>query len=216
MTIPNLTTPWRPLSARAVADIFAGTDARWWISGGVALDLWVGHAIRERENIDVSTVPGDLDALVAALPAGLTAWAPDGDEALMPFAEAPRDRDLQPLRVFDEAAGAFVLQINVEDGAPRVWVYKRDPRVQLPWDQAVIDIDGLPVGAPEVQLVWKALRPRPEDTVDKDAVFPTLTDDGRAFWEKALWRVHPHSTWTIHERSPFAPAKASWNKKNPA
>jgi hypothetical protein len=78
----------------------------------------------------------------------------------------------------------------------------------------VLDIDGIPTGAPEVQLVWKALRPRPEDGTDMDAVVAELSDEARAWYEKAILSIHPHSTWSIHVRSPFAPAKASWNKKN--
>ncbi|MGO2110286.1 MAG: hypothetical protein ACTH31_01595, partial [Pseudoclavibacter sp.] len=173
-------------------------------------------AIRPRQNIDVSVVASDLASLVASLPDGFSAWAPVDDEGeeLAAFADARTDADLQPILVRDEAKNAWVLQINAEDGAPRAWVYKRDPRLTLPWDRAVRDVDGIPTGAPEVQLVWKALRPRPEDTIDKDAMLPTLSADAVSFYETALLRIHPHSTWAIHVRSPFAPAKSSWNKKS--
>jgi len=204
--------PWRPLEVDGVVRLLSATSARWWLSGGVALDRWLGHPIRERQNIDVSTTAADLVGLVGALPAGFSAWA-SVDGGLVPFAAAPHDTDLQPVLVRDDAADAWVLQVNVEDGGPRVWVYKRDPRLQLPWADAVIDLDGVPTGAPQVQLVWKALRPRPEDDVDKDAVLPTLTPEAVAFYETALLRIHPHSTWSIHVRSPFAPAKASWNRR---
>ncbi|GAA1539772.1 hypothetical protein HD600_001112 [Microbacterium ginsengiterrae] len=207
-------TAWEPLDPSAVAALLSGAPVRWWLSGGAALDRWVGAPIRDRANVDVSVVASDLAALVAALPPGFSAWAPDGDDGdVVPFVEAPEDADLQPVLIRDDARGAWVLQVNAEDGAPRAWVYKRDPRLQLPWDRAVIDLDGIPTGAPEVQLVWKALRPRAEDTVDKDAVLPTLSEEAVSFYETALLRIHPHSTWAIHVRSPFAPAKASWNRK---
>lgn len=207
--------PWAPLDADAIAELLAAADVRWWLSGGAALDRWLGRAIRARENIDVSVVATDLPALVAALPEGFSAWAATGEEdgTVIAFAEAPADSDLQPVFVHDDRGGAWALQINAEDGAPRAWMYKRDPRLTLPWDHAVLDIDGIPTGAPEVQLVWKALRPRPEDDVDRVAVLPSLDADAVAFYETALLRVHPHSTWSIHVRSPFAPAKASWNRK---
>lgn len=207
---------WDPLAPQAVAELLSATSVRWWLSGGAALDRWLGHAIRPRQNIDVSVVASDLASLVASLPDGFSAWAPVDDEGeeLAAFADARTDADLQPILVRDEAKNAWVLQINAEDGAPRAWVYKRDPRLTLPWDRAVTDVGGIPMGAPEVQLVWKALRPRPEDTIDKDAVLPTLSADAAAFYETALLRIHPHSTWAIHVRSPFAPAKSSWNKKS--
>lgn len=211
---PDSATPWQPLEPTAVAQLLAAASVRWWLSGGAALDRWLRAPIRERENIDVSVTAGDLAALVASLPAGFSAWAPGGgDDEIIPFADAPADTDLQPVLIRDDDRGAWVLQVNVEDGAPRAWMYKRDPRMTLPWDRAVLDLDGIPTGAPEVQLVWKALRPRPEDTIDKDAVLPTLSDEAVAFYETALLRIHPHSTWAIHVRSPFAPAKASWNRR---
>ena len=70
----------------------------------------------------------------------------------------------------------------------------------------------IPTGAPEVQLVWKALRPYPDDEADKDVILPALPEEARTWWEKAILSIHPHSTWSIHVRSPFAPAKASWNR----
>ena len=209
---PTSATPWEPLDPQAVVRLFSAASVRWWLSGGVALDRWIGRGIRSRTNTDVSVVAADLAELVASLPEGFSAWVP-GEDALVPFADAPQDADLQPVLIHDDAEGAWVLQINAEDGAPRAWVYKRDPRLTLPWGRAVLDIDGIPTGAPEVQLVWKALRPRPEDTIDKDAVLPTLSDEAVSFYETALLRIHPHSTWAIHVRSPFAPAKASWNRK---
>ncbi len=210
---PTPATPWEPLVPSAAAELLAAASVRWWLSGGAALDRWLGHPVRERGNTDVSVLAADLPALVTELPPGFSAWAPPGDGGgLVPFADAPKDADVQPVLVRDDAKDAWVLQMNAEDGAPRAWVYKRDPRLQLPWERAVLDVDGIPTGAPEVQLVWKALRPRPEDDVDKDAVLPRLSEEARAWWERAILSIHPHSSWAIHVRSPFAPAKASWNR----
>ncbi|WP_413249080.1 hypothetical protein [Sinomonas flava] len=210
---PTPETRWEPLSAQAAADLLASSPVRWWLSGGVALDRWLGEPIRERSNTDVSVVFGDLPQLVASLPAGYDAWAVRDEDDLVPFAEVQAGDEVQPVLIRDVGKDAWVLKVNLEDGAPRAWVYKRDPRLQLPWDRAVLDVGGIPTGAPEVQLVWKALRPRPEDDVDKDAVLPRLSDEARAWYERCILSIHPHSSWSIHVRSPFAPAKASWNRK---
>ncbi|MGN7860462.1 nucleotidyltransferase domain-containing protein [Microbacterium sp. 22303] len=208
---PSFTTEWDPLSPGAVADLLASSSVRWWLSGGAALDRWLGRPIRARANVDVSTTARDLRELVAALPSPYSAWIADGD-GWIPLADAGEDVDAHPILIHDESRNSWVLQVNAEDGADRAWVYKRDPRLQLPWDRAVLDLDGIPTGAPEVQLVWKALRPRPEDDADKEAVLPELSTEARAWWERAILTIHPHSTWSIHVRSPFAPAKASWNR----
>ncbi|WP_062299294.1 nucleotidyltransferase domain-containing protein [Demequina maris] len=208
---PSSASPWAPLTAESVAGLLGSSGARWWLSGGAALDRWLGSPIRERENIDVSTTAADLGALLDALPPTCSAWVADGD-GVMPIADAAEDADLQPVLIWDDDAAAWVLRVNVEDGAPRVWVYRRDARLQLPWDRAVLDIDGIPTGAPEVQLVWKCFSPRPEDDADKDAVLPHLSAEARAWWERALLTVHPHSSWTIPVRSPMFPARKSWNR----
>lgn len=208
---PALEMGWAPLAPQAVAELLTSCDARWWLSGGAALDRWLGRPIRERRNVDASVVLADLPELVASLPDGYDAWAVREGE-LVPFAEVGEDDEIQPVLVRDVERNVWVLRVNAEDGAPRAWVYKRDPRLQLPWERAVLDIDGIPTGAPEVQLVWKALRPRPEDDVDKDAVVPALSDEARAWYERCILSIHPHSSWSIHVRSPFAPAKASWNR----
>ncbi len=209
--IPDPDADWQVPTPKDVAELLAGTSARWWLSGGAALDHWLGRTIRERPHTDISTTPADLPELLGGLPSRCSAWASLGDE-LVRWDAAPADADLQPLRIHDDATGEWMLQLNVEDGTDKAWLYRRDPRLQLPWDRAVLEVDGIPTGAPEVQLVWKALRPRPQDDVDKDAVLPALSPEARTWYERAILSIHPHSSWSIHVRSPFAPAKASWNR----
>ncbi|MCC2031254.1 nucleotidyltransferase domain-containing protein [Microbacterium allomyrinae] len=210
--VPAPAPRWVTPTPEAVAEVLEQTTARWWLSGGVALDRWLGRSIRDRPHTDVSTTSRDVAQLVRSLPASLSAWASGGEGVLVPWAELPADADLQPVRIHDDDTDTWVLRLNVEDGSDQAWVYRRDPRLQLPWDAAVLDIDGIPTGAPEVQLVWKALRPRPQDDIDKDAVLPQLSEEARAWWERAVLSIHPHSTWSIHVRSPLFPAKASWNR----
>ncbi|WP_435747294.1 hypothetical protein [Microbacterium sp. PMB16] len=210
--MPSSDTPWEPLSTQRIAEMLAGVDTRWWLSGGMALDRWLGRSIRPRLNADVSVLASGLGSIAASLPEKFSAWSAS-DDRLLRLGEGVDAEDPHPVLVHDDQQGVWVLQLNVEDGASRAWVYKRDPRLQLPWERAVLDIDGIPTGAPEMQLVWKALRPRPEDDVDKDAVVAALSDDARAWYERAILTIHPHSSWSIHVRSPFAPGKASWNRK---
>ncbi|GAA1702659.1 hypothetical protein GCM10009808_20800 [Microbacterium sediminicola] len=209
--VPTGETPWMLLGAASTADLLSGTDVRWWLSGGSAYDQWRGEPLRERDRTTISVVYSALPTLIDALPEGMTAWARFGDE-FTPWADLPDGADIPAAWIFDADRDAWVLQVNLEDGTAARWVYRRDPRLQLPWDKAVLDIDGIPTGAPEVQLVWKALRPYPDDEADKDIVLPALPEEARQWWEKAILSIHPHSTWSIHVRSPFAPAKASWNR----
>lgn len=202
---------WELLAPPAVAEMLQEMPVRWWLSGGAALDQWLGSPVRPRTHTDVSVVGTELAEFVSHLPAGYEAWAQLGD-AVVPFAQVTAEDDVQPVLIRDLASEKWVLKVNVEDGTATAWVYKRDPRLQLAWDKAVLDIDGIPTGAPEVQLVWKALRPTPEDDADKDAAVLQLSADARKWYERCILSIHPHSSWAIHVRSPFAPAKASWNR----
>ena len=93
---PARASRWEPLAPEAVAELLAHADARWWLSGGAALDHWLGSPIRERANTDVSTTWGDLDKLLAGLPAPLSAWVASGDD-LVAWADLPDGADLQPV-----------------------------------------------------------------------------------------------------------------------
>lgn len=210
----TLTGLWEPLTPPGIAELLGGTPARWWLSGGAALDHWLGRSIRSRTNVDVSVLRSGLAPLIVSLPGGISAWT-STDRGMVRLSEIPQDAEVHPVYLRDDVREAWVLQLNVEDGTDSAWIYKRDPRLQVPWARAVHDIDGVPTGAPEIQLVWKALRPRPEDDVDKDAVLPHLSDEARTWWERAILSLHPHSSWSIQVRSPLSPGKASWNKKSP-
>lgn len=210
-TLPGL---WEPLTPLGVAELLGGTPARWWLSGGAALDHWLGRSIRSRPNVDVSVLRSGLAPLIGSLPGGTSAWT-STDLGMVRLGEIPQDAEIHPVYVRDDVREAWMVQLNVEDGTDSAWVYKRDPRLQVPWARAVHAIDGVPTGAPEIQLVWKALRPRPEDDVDKDAVLPHLSSEAREWWERSILSIHPHSSWSIQVRSPLAPGKASWNGKSP-
>ena len=50
---------WSPLSAEEVAEVLAGLPVPWWIAGGVALDLFLGHSTRPHEDIVVQILRRD-------------------------------------------------------------------------------------------------------------------------------------------------------------
>lgn len=67
------------------------------------------------------------------------------------------------------------------------WVYKRDPRVRLPWDEAVHAVDGVEYLRPEVALLFKAKLDRDKDRAD--LAMARLTDEGRAWLARTLDRL---------------------------
>ncbi len=76
------------------------------------------------------------------------------------------------------------------------WVSRRDPRVRRPIDAlGLISADGIPYLAPEVQLFYKAKKPRPKDEAALDAALPTLTDDQRHWLVRAITQAYEPHPW---------------------
>jgi hypothetical protein len=184
--------PWEPLGLPSVVQVFGPAPFRWWICGGVALDLHVGRSWRDHDDTDVGIVRGDL-GLVGQL---LSSWylyvAAAGD--LRPWRGEPLDAARHQNNVWcrRRADGPWVLDLTINDGSDDGWIYRRDRSVGVPWDLAVLrTIDGVPYLAPELQLLFKSTHRRPKDEVDAAEVIPNLDPRRRAWLAGLLDPAHP-------------------------
>ncbi|MBT1621885.1 hypothetical protein KK101_04215 [Curtobacterium flaccumfaciens pv. oortii] len=183
---------WAPLSVAGVREVIAGSPA--WLSGGFGLDALLGYTSRAHGDIDVSIVDEDFPALAAALPRWMQLFAAQSGQ-LAPIDEAVDTEPLDNIWCLDERSGLWCLQINREAGDSERWLYRRVPAVQRPWSAAVLDVEGLRVVAPEVQLLWKSADPSAKDESDRAAVTPLLDDEARQWLHEAITRAHPGSRW---------------------
>ena len=191
---------WRPLTVGAVTSLLGGSSTRWWLSGGCGLDHWLGRATREHGDIDISVLRADWRRLVAELPAGLEPLAAMSG-ALLPLAACVDDPALHNLWVRSADTGAFVLQINIEEGDRELWRYRRCPEITRPWAQAVSEVGRVPTVNPAVQLLWKSVRPVGKDHQDRAAILPVLNSADRQWLTEAVQLAHPHSPWLEEGRS---------------
>ena len=194
-----MATPWRPLSVAEVGSLFPDRPARWWLSGGWAIDHWLGATTRSHGDIDVSTLRPDLPALLGVLPSRMRPYGAAGGQ-LVPLADVIDDPAVHNIWVHDRHRDGWVLQINVEEGDEGLWRYRRDPRVTLPWDRAVAVVRSLPTGTPANQLLWKSKGPRPRDEHDLDVTHAALGPDDRRWLRTAMATAHPGSPWTSDPR----------------
>jgi len=65
---------WEPFGVRQVVSLLDAVPVRWWLSGGAALDQFLGFASREHEDIDVSVVRSDWPLVQEALSPALDLW----------------------------------------------------------------------------------------------------------------------------------------------
>jgi hypothetical protein len=204
---------WDPLPPDEVATVLAGLAEPWWLAGGWAVELAVGRSFRAHADIDVLVLRPSLLRVQDAL-AGWDLQAADPPGSLRPW----RPGEVLPDTVHDvwcrrTSSSPWSWQLMVDDVDGEDWVFRRDRRVRRP----VVSLagpasrPGLPVLAPEVQLLYKsgAGRPgearRPKDEEDLAAVLPVLEDGQIAWLVEVLTLGAPGHPWLArikpHRRS---------------
>lgn len=183
---------WVPLPVDDVRDLIAGGPA--WLSGGVALDVLLGHESRAHGDVDVSVTAENFPDLVPTLPDWMRCFAAQSG-MLMPLDEAPDHEPLVNVWCLDSRTSSWCLQINLEAGDERAWRYRRESTIDRAWSSAVLNVSGMRVVSPEVQLLWKAAAPLEKDEADRATVTPLLDDEARHWLDAAICRAHPTSPW---------------------
>jgi hypothetical protein len=183
---------WAPLTVEEATSLLANAPLRWWISGGHALELYMGERWRTHEDLDIGICRRDAGAVhswlqgwegYVAAGGQLSRW--DGREL-----HAGRHENNVWFRRPSDETWAFDLTVN--EGNQHKWIYRRDHSVTRPWDSAVrVAQSGIPYLAPELQLLFKSKGPRGKDHVDAEQVIPALGHLERLFLVDHLDAGHP-------------------------
>ena len=149
---------WDALAPDEVATLFAGLVEPWWLAGGWAVELAVGRSFRSHGDTDVLVLRPDLLAVQEHLAGGT---------CTPPTRRARCGRGVRarccPTAIHDmfcrrtpESPWPFQFMVDAVDGDD--WVFRRDPRIRRPVDVAGRSgvPPGLPVLAPEIQLLYKS------------------------------------------------------------
>ncbi|MBH5338073.1 amino acid transporter [Streptomyces pactum] len=197
---------WEPASTADVVRWFAPLDGRWWVAGGVAIELAVGHRLRGHGDIDVLMLRRDQAAAQRVL-AGWEWWCADPPGRLRPWAPG----EVLPVGVHDiwcrpgpDEPWRVQLMLDESDGPD--WTSRRDVRVRRPVrDLGARTADGTPYLVPEVQLYYKARSPRPKDETDFEAVLPVLSAPQRRWLADAITLSYGPHPWTDRLSVPSGP-----------
>ena len=192
-------------AARRAVETMAGFDGRWWVAGGWALDLFVGHKMRPHADLEISVLASGQatlfeqlrgwDVRLAAPGASLPAW--DGSRIQPPFHQVwARHGPARSSGPEEFAADPTMLGFLLEQGGAGRWAYRRHPTVTRPLDElGAATADGVPFVRPEIALLFKAKAPRFKDQRDFDRVVPHLDGPARAWLAAALGQAHPRHPW---------------------
>ena len=193
---PGLTveSPWLDVDVGNLAALI-GTADGWWLSGGRALDAWLGRATRAHSDTDIGCFREELPALRSHLRGWALFEAHEG--TLTPLSDGRQPRaEVTSLWCHQPSASAWTLQIMLEELRDDCWVYRRDGHVRVQRDAITWLSDaGCAVYRPEIQLLYKARAPRQKDRADFDLVAPALDDGARTWLIEALETAHPDADW---------------------
>jgi hypothetical protein len=156
--------PWDPTTPAQLADLLADCGVRWIVAGGRAAR--VGAPPRHHADTDIAVLAADLGAIREVM-RDWHLWEVH-DDALKPLLPGVAlTAECEELWVRREAGQPwrfeFLLDLQSTDDE---WVYKRDPRVRLPWQRAVHTVGGVEYLRPEIALLFKAKSDRPKDRAD--------------------------------------------------
>ncbi|MBJ7902181.1 amino acid transporter [Streptomyces sp. DSM 110735] len=178
--------------------MFTKADFSWWIAGGYAIELAVGHELRPHGDLDVLVLRRD-QARVRDLLAGWDLYVadPPGQGKLRPW--RPGEVLQPPLhdiwcRRTPEAPWSVQLMLDEAEGTQ--WVSRRNPEVRRPIDQLGRTSEkGVPYLAPEVQLFYKAKATRDKDEIDFEAALPILGESQRVWLADVIRVIAPDHPW---------------------
>jgi hypothetical protein len=184
-----------------VAQVMRAYPRPWFVSGGWAIDLFVGRVTREHEDIEVGAFlphQADLRRHLAAWELRRIrndAWEPwaDGDAIALPEFQVQARSDRLAPRQFD-------VFFNPLEG--HEWVSRRHPNLRVAADAILatsIARDGAPGGmpylVPEIQLLYKAKHHRSKDEADFEVAVERLSDAQRSWLRETLVIHHPGDRW---------------------
>jgi len=174
---------------------FSGMQAPWYVAAGWAIDLFLGQQRRDHEDLEIA-VAHDRFAEVAARLPDCDLFVVGSGRAL-PLADAGGFGEIwHQTWVQERATGFWRLDVFREPAMEGRWLFRRDARIQLPYDRLIAhSATGIPYARPEVVLLFKAKAARPKDEGDFAAVLPRLDAERRHWLAEALELVHPGHHW---------------------
>lgn len=183
---------WEPLGLTDTIEAFRGASFRWWISGGLALELHLDRSWRDHDDTDVSLARQDVLKLRLVLDGWDIHVAAAGQFEPWTGQDLRREQHQNNLWRRRDANGPWCLDVTIGEGDSDFWVYRRDLRIRVPWADAILrTANDVPYLAPELQLLFKSKDHREKNDVDAQQVIPELSAARRDRLARLLPASHP-------------------------
>jgi hypothetical protein len=188
-------TSWQPWHPEEAARLLSGTTAAWCVAGGWALDLWIGEQTRQHEDLEIA-VPRDQVSLILSKLADFHFFTVKNSVLSAICGEFTIPNDVHQIRVREPAVGTWCMDIFVEPGDSKTWVYRRDTAIRCERAKLVgISCSGVPFLNPEAVLLYKSKAPTQKDEADFARFSPRMDPIARDWLRDMLLRVDPQNKW---------------------
>lgn len=194
---------WAEPDPRMVAKTLKGAKARWWLCGGIGLDLLVGRKTRDHHDVDVAILRDDqlkfrthLDDWEICIATG---WH-DGKRVVVEWREGILPQEVGVVRCRRFKTDPWMFELMLNDSLDGYWLFKRNHNIRMPLKDIGTEIDGLPCVVPEVALLYKATSSTYGPVADLDFynVVPMLSHDQKAWLRESISVSHPNHPWLSH------------------
>jgi len=187
---------WEPLSLEEIKRLLGPVAAPWWVAGGHALDMFLGHETRQHLDIDVAILRRDQKAFLDALRKWDVQIAHNGELIPLKPGEAVTKPEHHELWARETVDGPWRLELLLEESDGKRWSYRRNDRIGLNVaDLGRRDPYGIQFIRPEVMLLYKSHSPRPVDETDFLYALPRLDVAQKGWLCGALYTIDPKHRW---------------------
>jgi hypothetical protein len=190
---------WTPLAVGDVVALFESAPFQWGLAGGYAVEQFLGRSIRSHGDIDI-LIFRDEQLQLQCWMAGWLLYAADPPGTLR---EWPPGEAL-PYGIHDiwghrAEADSWELQIMLAEADGGEWFSRHHPLVRGARDELMTVYGGIPCIRVEVQLLYKARKPRPKDGQDFEACLPLMNSESRSWLRGSIRMLFPDGhPWLAH------------------
>ena len=177
-----------------VARLLAGFPRPWFIAGGWAIDLFLGHLTRDHEDVDVTILRRDQQELRSYL----SDWTFEKvvDRRREAWREEWLDLPVHEVHARRASGAPPEVEFLLNEARDDTWVFRRDARITQTWSKASgVARHGIPYLDPAIVLLFKAKSPAAKDLADFDSMRRHLGSERYDWLRASLETCHPGHPW---------------------
>jgi hypothetical protein len=182
-----------------VARIMRGFPAPWFVSGGWAIDLFLGEVTRAHSDIEIGIFRRDQQALRRQLPDWKFEKAVDSGDGgeWVPWEMNEELRlPVHQVKATRRNGGFSEIEFFLNERSDTHWISRRHAGLARAVSEAIfISALKVPALVPEIQLLFKAKYDRPKDRADLDMALRRLNSTQREWLARALSEHHRGHAW---------------------